>query len=395
MPIDMDQTTLLTLQRSVKNKLAVLLTCFISTCMPGMSFAEIIWSGDYETGNFQQWHLRNNLNHPQFSGVPAYGRPVAQVPFSGSADTGYYGNGELLELVTSPVRQGRYAARFTVKNAINGSETADCDNGQCNRRRSELNMHLVHQPVYQALPYLSERWVSVSHYVPSDWDSSSGSSWGPTVFQIKSPRTNDISPMFSIIASNQGWQIYHRWSDVADPNDFDVLPWQYQMYYDATYPTTAQWEDGLRDFPDVADSRNALANLNKGGWTDWVVRISFDARGSAEGGAGFLTVWKRAGNAQWVQVLHITPKRTSRGGLTFDHGIGYEVPGSGFGLLAGMYMAKEQVSGLPTNRVLYNDNIKIGDTSSIFSDMSPDGSAPGGGEISDVLAPRPPVFTSN
>lgn len=391
MPIDTDQEKLSLMQRTLKFKLAAVLTCFVLTCSPGVGFTQILWTGDYETGDFGQWHLRDDLDHPQFNGVPAYGRPVEPAPFAGSAKQTYYGNGELLDLVTSPVRQGRYAARFVVKNARNGSETRDCDNGVCERRRSELNMHLVHQPVYRALPYMTERWLSVSHYIPSDWDSSTGNSWGPTVFQMKSPRTNSVSPMFSIIAANQGWQIFHRWSDVENPNNHGVLPWQYQMYYDATYPSSSEWSDGLQDFPNVGQSRNALANLNKGGWTDWVIRVRFDGRGTNEGGAGFLTVWKRAGNSEWVEVLHITPKQTTRGSLTFNHGIGYKVPGSGFGLLSGLYMAKEQVWGLPSNRVIYNDNVKIGGSSTTFAEMSPDGSSPGFVGAAGK-EPKPPVF---
>ena len=366
-------------------------------CSPTVGWADIIWTGSYETGTFEQWHLRDDPDHPQFAGIPKYGRPLPPVPFSGSAAPGYYGNGELAGLVTSPVREGRYAARFMVKSSSEGSEPDDCDNGVCDRRRSELNMHLVHQPVYAALPYLSERWISVSHYLPSNWNSSDGSSWGPIVFQMKSPRTNSISPMFSIIASNNGWQLYHRWSDTENPNSHDLVPWQYQMYYDASYPASSTWSDGLGDFPDVEVSRRALADLNKGGWTDWVINVRFDARGVARGGSGFLTVWKRSGDEDWIKVLDIRPKQVSRGGMIFDRGIGYEVPGSGFGLLAGLYMAKNQVWGLSENRVVYNDNVKIGSANSLFSEMSPDGSSPGtvGTRTPATTVPSPPQWTAD
>jgi hypothetical protein len=358
--------------------------------VPTIVSAEIIWSGDYETGDFTQWHLPGKPDHPQFAGVPAYGRPVPPDPFTGSALESYYGDGSLMELVTQPVRQGRYAAKVTVKNSLAGYEPDDCDNGNCTRRRSELNMHLALPADYDGMPYLSERWVSISHYLPSNWDSDNGNGWGPTVFQIKSPKTNNISPTFSIVITNHGWQIWHRWSDVENPSTFDAIPWQYQMYYDAQYPSASSWSEGLSDFPDTAVSRAALSDLNKGGWTDWVIRIRFDGRGSKEGGNGFLTVWKRAGDADWVKVLHVLPKVTTRGGMTFDRGIGYIVPDSGFGPLAGMYMAKEQVWGLPNNRVLYNDNMKVGSSMATFEVMSPDASAPGSPGHAEELPPNPP-----
>lgn len=371
--------------------------CIVLLLAPGLGRAEIIWAGDYETANFLQWHMKGDKNYPQLSGVPAYGRPQAPTPFVGTAAPGYYGDGSLLSLVTSPVRQGDYAAKFTVKSSkAGGSEPDDCDNGNCGRRRSELNVHLVLQPVYKAMPYMSERWVSVSHYLPSDWDSSNGSSWGPTVFQIKSPRTNSVSPMLSIIAANQGWQIQHRWSHQENPDSWEHIPWQYQMYYDPEYPTSSNWADGLKDFPNVTVSRQALADLNKGGWTDWVIRLKFDGRGSAEGGTGYITVWKRAGNEDWIKVLHITPKQTTRGNMSFDHGIGYKVPDSGYGVLAGLYMDKEQVWNLPTSRYLYNDNVKVGGSSATFADMSPDASSPGsaGGPDADreKAPPKPPTL---
>jgi hypothetical protein len=41
-------------------------------------------------------------------------------------------------------------------------------------------------------------------------------------------------------------------------------------------------------------------------------------------------------------------------------------------MAAGMYMAKEQVWNLPQNRVLYNDNIKIGSEKATFAMMTPE-----------------------
>jgi hypothetical protein len=75
--------------------------------------------------------------------------------------------------------------------------------------------------------------------------------------------------------------------------------------------------------------------------------------------------------------------------VTFDHGICFNSPktstnNGGLDVQAGFYMDKEQVWNLPANRVIYIDNVKVGDSFAQFKDMSPDGSTP------DTAAPLPP-----
>jgi hypothetical protein len=93
--------------------------------------------------------------------------------------------------------------------------------------------------------------------------------------------------------------------------------------------------------------------------------------------------------------VNIKSRRINRGGMTFDRGVCYNSPASGsnpggFGLLAGMYMDKDQVWNLPANRVIYNDNVKVGSDRSAFAEMSPDGSSPGSLAQS---APQPPELS--
>jgi hypothetical protein len=383
---------------SVGNLQHVLLA-LVLVLVPGIVTANILWSGDFETGNFIQWHMQDDATLPHFSAVPRYGRPKNDSAY-GKRQESYYGDGSLLEIVMSPVRQGKYAAKFTVKNSANGSEPDDCDtDGKCAKRRIELTVQGTLPRYYDAMPYMSERWMSVSHYVPANWNND-GSSWGPTVFQVKPLNESGLSPNLAIEISNGGWKIWHRWSDVRDPSSSDV-PWQQQMFYAGDYdgrpyPRSDSWPDGMADFPDVAVSYAALTSLNKGGWTDWVMHVRYDARGEREGGKGFLTIWKREDAGPWIKVLHVLPKRTTRGDMTFDHGIGYYSPpggGSnpgGFGIKAGMYMAKGQVWGLSKNRVMYNDNIKVGSDKATFAMMSPDGSSPADAAQGSGAPPRPP-----
>lgn len=358
---------------------------FFLSMVSGLARAEILWSGDYETGDFSQWH--GDSSAPNFSQMPGYGRPPD------------YGDGSLLELVTSPVRQGRYAAKFTMKNSLNGSEPEDCDvQSVCDRRRTELTGQRSIPLFYNAIPYMSERWLSVSHFVPADWDSGGGG-WGPVVWQVKPLNEYALSPNLSIAISNGNWSITHRWTDVENPSSADV-PWQKQMFYTGNYdgqpyPRSDFWPEGLADFPDTATSHAALQSLNKGGWTDWVIQAKFDARGKNAGGTGFVNVWKREDNGSWIHVLNILPKVTSRGGVTFDHGIGYNSPANGsnpggFGIKAGMYSSVSAVWDLPRNRVIYNDNLRVGSESATFSLMSPDGSSPG----SQPPPPPPPPTQS-
>jgi hypothetical protein len=335
----------------------------------------IIWSGDYETGNFMQWHNLSVSNpQPDYSQIPAYGKPVP------------VGDGSLLSIVTNPVRQGTYAAKFTVKNSINGEEPRDCDVPfpTCTRRRTVLTAQGTQPLWYNAMPYMSERWMSVSVFLPSDWNTG-GSGFGPSVWDVK-PLTDGASSCFSLDISGSTWRFEHRWSSVDYPT-WDDVPWQQMMYYTSTYPrlnVSPLWNDGVADFVDPDLSQQSLADLNLGGWTDWIIHAKYDARGSAAGGTGFLRVWKRAGSGPWIPVLDIRPRVISRGGMVFDRGVGYSCPpklgqtlygfpwNGGFGIKAGMYMAKDRVWNLPQNRVIYNDNIKIGSEKATFAMMTPE-----------------------
>lgn len=369
--------------------------------LPFTCEAAEIWSGDFETGNFLQWHIAGDTNTPYYWQVPLYGRPPAPVPITGSKPASYYGDGSLLELVTSPVRQGRFAAKFTVKNSVNGREPADCDGSggayeTCEKRRTELSVQQTLPKHYNAMPYMSERWLSTSYYVPADFDTVSGP-WGPIVYQIKPLIDPSLSPCFSIQIKKQptatggsmSWVIGHMTSDVVNPTRDDV-PWQKTVLYTASFPAADGSGDGsdLRaDFPNQTVSQDALADVNKGGWTDWVIRIRYDARGSAAGGAGLLDVWKRSGNSDWVHVLHITPRMISRGALTYDRGICYNSPATGaspggFGIKTGLYMDKDTVWSLPNNLVIFNDNVKVADANSTFDDMVP--------FTEETVQPKPP-----
>ena len=125
---------------------------------PTMSVAEIIWSGDFNNRDFSKYHASQDPEHQFFFLVPEYGRPPLYHP-----GQKHVGNGDLLDLVSSPTRGGRYAARLTVKNSINGREPADCDPAlDCNTRRTGLQMTRTMRDFYNGIPYNAERWLSLS-----------------------------------------------------------------------------------------------------------------------------------------------------------------------------------------------------------------------------------------
>jgi hypothetical protein len=374
-------------------KFLFFLTLFM-LCKPGNATAEIIWSGDYETGNFRQSHTMN-IEKPQYSCVPEYGRPTQMM--GDANETNYYGNGSdpLLTLVTNkpelkreneviagPVRQGNYAAKYTVKSkAQGGVEPDDCDVTGCINRRTELPMTYTLPAYYDAMPYMSERWLSISHYVPKDWDNG-GSGWGTIVFQLKA-FNGAAGPIFSILIRDGVWQLRHTFMDAENPsygsNCATQLCWQRQTIYDNVRPQNNYDErDFMGDFPDRTASQAALGNLNKDGWTDWIINIKFDARGPNNSGTGFLKVWQRQNSGKWVHVLNIVPKNITVRDTKLERGIGIrrESDPGGFGTSVGMYMDKNQVWGLTKNRVIYNDNVKVGSQKASFEMMSPDGSSP-------------------
>jgi hypothetical protein len=377
--------------------------------VPSIAAADLVWNGDFSTGNFLQYHHYTDDKVVKFGSVPPYGRPIQY----GGQISGHIGNGDLLSLVSADGRNvggisypagptrgsSPFAAKFTVKNSANGVEPDDCDPSPadtCERRRVVLKQQAMHPDWYNALPHMAERWVSFSVYIPSDFPSMDGE--GPQVFGIKMRKDSYASyGYFNITIENNTWRVTHRWSPSLSAKDD---PWQYGMFYAGNYdgepyPRSDFWPEGLLDYPDLEASQTALKSLKKGGWTDWILHYKQDHRGSEAGGMGFLRLWKREDAGPWVEVLHIRPKTTSRGGMTFNHGIGYNLSDfvgsdAGAGTIIGMYGKKSFAWDKPNNTILYFANHKIGDHNSKFSEMSHDGSSPDSDPDIEDVPPKPP-----
>jgi hypothetical protein len=316
------------MSRRVPMKMAVLGSLIISALafFAGPVKAEIIFNGDFSTGNYTQW-TKPADSEVYFWAVPHYGRPIQY----GGQNSVHVGNGELMSLVSIDGRsvnginypkgptRGRspFAARFMVKSQAGGGiETRDCDpQTNCTNRRAQIDGEDI-MGLMKLIPHRSERWMSFSYYIPADFQSGT-SGFGPVLTGLKVRGSSPLSAYVNLMLEGPGgtWRIYHRWTDALNPSSWDQLPWWQQMSYDSQSPsaTDGNWTD-TRDFPDVEKSRQALGSVLKGGWTDWIWHWKLDERGSASGGSGFFKIWKREGSGPWILVVDIRPKVTTRGG---------------------------------------------------------------------------------
>lgn len=381
--------------------------CFVAvTALPVATSAEILWSGDFENGT-----LGNHAVDPSnitLHGTPPYGRALQY----GGQPKSHVGNGDLMWLTDGQSsgafkrgpRRGNNShslALFVKSKAGGGIESledpTDCDGGStktCNRRRTELRSWTRHWEA-NLMPQMSERWGSVSIFVPNDYDTTSPTSgFSPLVWQWKTQANHSTAggPPFAISIEDGAWRIRHRW-DEQDPPTNDS-PWQWAFQFTPNYPNAKDWPDGLKFFPDEAASKAALANLNKGGWTDFVVHVRLDGMEPSKGGQGFLDLWMRSDSGSWIHALSIFASKTTRGGMTFEHGIMYKGNGekARYGFVPTLYMGRDQVWNLPgPGRLLYFDNMKIGSERASFSDMSHDGSSPGSPPAQGDAAPKAPA----
>ena len=363
----------------------------------GPALAEIVWNGDFSDGNFLQYHSEGNPSEVHMWFVPSYGRPIQY----GGQHSLHVGNGDLLSLVAKTARSvngiqypagptrgaSDYAAKFTIKNSANGSEPADCDpaGDHCHLRRSQLQQNRNWNVDYNALPAKTERYISFSVHVPANFDASGGG-FGPVLWGSKA-YGGQSAGWAGLWLSNEGWTFFHRPSTTIDL----VPDWWHTMEYRHDRPSSTYWPQGLVDFPNEAASKAALSNVNRGGWTDFIIHFKSDNTLPVENNTGFLDVYMRANDQPWVHVLKIRPmKDISLGGSQdrYDRVIARDAPW-GFTSSIGLYMAKERVWNNPHNMVVHFANFKVGDRSATFEDMSPDTSVP---ETDIDAPPKPPVL---
>ena len=347
---------------------------FLLVFVPGIGTTEILWSGDFDDGNFLKWNVYDP-DPIEIWGTPPYGRPKQY----GGQHPGSVGNGDLMWLTADTdtgnfragPRLGKHSLGLHVKSYAGGSVDAtstdigvvgDYDGSNTTRRRTELRGLSLH---YQNnwVPYGETRWASASTFIPSDWDTKNGGGW-MAIWQWKQNPAR-TSPPVNVTVTGEHWEFTLRRSSVENPLDNTHAQWS-SLRFTPSQITSSPF------YPDDAASVAMLSNLNKGGWTHFVIQLHFDGRTSTEGGVGFIKLWMRHNDGPWVQVVDYYP--------TPEYGVLFPQSGdrTNWGFQASLYMDNKQVLNLPgPGRTLYYDNLKIGSEKATFEMMSHDGSSPG------------------
>jgi Polysaccharide lyase len=260
--------------------------------------ADIIFEGDYESGNFSGWtELRKCCSYSQ-------------------------------QIVASPARAGKYAARFELR------DTDYVDTGT----RSEVK-------------YISSRigriggpdeWYGFSIYLPPDYE----------VDYYTAPT----------------WQneLLAQWHDTPDEGEAAKSPplgigttggeWIIDTRYSSKPIQTAN--DGAR----VVHWR---APYQTGVWTDWVVHVKWSYQSD-----GFLEIWK---DGKRIVDYRGPNTYNNQGNNYFQWGI-YKWPWTNNGTT--------DVS----KRIVYNDELRIGDSNSSYAEVAPRSSTP------DTTPPSAPII---
>jgi len=187
------------------------------TSVPG---GEVLWSGDFETGGLSQW----------------------QWVLAESADR--------LRTVTSPVRQGSYAARFT---------TRDSDHPDSANPRAQLNSAPMHREG-------DERYIGWSTYFPSDFPSIPSGAWF-VFFQFHgepysgSPRLGfGVSPDGRIELRRDDVYNYDRvWSQPQQRGRWTDFTVRVKWSKDPSVGFVELWVDGARQTFSNGQTRLAMA----------------------------------------------------------------------------------------------------------------------------------------
>ena len=345
--------------------------------------ATVIWNGDLSTGDFAQWETSEGAATTTIvnqMGEPRVMRPPESVggPSEGTGLHGHLGRvGGGAPYLDAPGGRGQYAARFRLPNQSDADteysaeglsadpETGDYRDpagGSYSRRRSEIRA-LHAGKVGLGLVEGVERWVSVSIYLPPNWDLTARAGNAFPLLQAKGTG-GDGAPPLTIRSTGEHWELSIAWSEVMNPSWSDI-PWQYEARYT---PETASSRIELEDdYPDIQTSKNALASKNVGGWTDWVMRVKPDPRSNdtqgvfyESGGEGLIDVYKREDDGPWVHVVEYRPRAITIGSETYSRGVLYRDSDERFYLRSGIYAstAGHVLDASPT-RLVWETNVRV------------------------------------
>jgi hypothetical protein len=244
---------------------------------------KLIFVGDFESNSFDGWNT--------------------QFPHSSKG-----------EIVTTPVRAGKYALR-------NELTYADFKTyGDSRNRRSEIYYENVGRPG-------QERWYGLSLYLPKDWEDT----MFDIVMQIHNkpdPGEGPKSPILTIVTEGKNWVISDRWdkekiSKPAKNGSGGTITTN--QIYKGPYETEK--------------------------WTDWVFHVKWSLEDD-----GLIEVWK---DGQKV------------GEYKGPNGYNDDDP---YYMKIGVYKPAYRNTS-PPQRVIFHDEVRIGNEKASYADVAPPGGA--------------------
>ena len=216
------------------------------------------------------------------------------------------------EIVTSPVRSGKYAVKMSV--VYRWHEVEDYNRTELQSRRNDNGEHISFFDVNGR-----EYWIGFSSYLPADWAVDTAEE---LIFQLHG-NSGDRSPPLGLYINADEWYWYNRWQ--PDPK--------------GKYSTAGEKELWRERY-------------EKGIWVDWVIHAVWSYKAD-----GFLEIYKDGHSiARYNGPNCYNDAEGMRGIQT---GI-YKWP-----WLAGPTQVKE--------RTVYLDEFKVGGKNSSYDEVAPNG----------------------
>lgn len=220
-----------------------------------------------------------------------------------------------IEVVTSPVRSGKSATKFT----LNRTDPLVAGN-----KRAEIKKKGKFANVGK------EFWYGFSMYVPTYWETDALSS--EILAQLHDQPDTDLgktwrSPQVSLGIKGEQWYLRNRWD--SEPK---------------TIINSLNSKVNINDFD--------LGLVKKGAWTDWVVHAKW-----SYGADGILEIWKDG-----VRVVQYN------GPNAYND---QKSPYWKFGVYKPDWKKPNYGGSVVTSRTIFLDNVKFGDSNSNYNQVNP------------------------
>jgi len=219
-------------------------------------------------------------------------------------------------IVTTPVRAGKYALRNELPYADFKAY------GDSRNRRSEIYKENVGRPG-------EERWYGFSIYLPKDWEELETFDIVMQIHNKPDPGEGPKSPILTLETHGKDWKVNNRW-------DKEKISVPGKNGAGGTITSNVIWQGPYQTEK----------------WTDWVFHVKWSL-----GDDGLVEVWKDGKKI---------------GEQKGPNGYNDEQP---FYMKVGVYKPAYRVTA-PPQRVIYHDEIRIGNEKASYNDV-----APGGGKL--------------